>query len=146
MVQRIGGETPIIKYGTELSVEGPADVTVSHPVLAGDIFKLGGTGADGTGYKVVDCSDGDDSSDSVLVMALHNLTDLNVPLGVKILGAYGLCQVRRLRYYTGVPPTIGQSIEISGSDVRRIEGLSFAPGKGYVLAIDTTALEAEVLV
>ena len=146
MVQRIGGETPIIKYGTELSVEGPAGVTSAAPVLAGDIFKLGGTGADGTGYKVVDCADGDDSADSVLVMALHKLTDLTVPLGVKVLGAYGICQVRRLRYHTGVVPTIGQSIEISGNNVRKIEGLSFAAGKGYVLAIDATALEAEVLV
>ena len=146
MVQRMGGETPIIKYGTELSVEGPAGVTAAAPVLSGDIFKLGGAGADGTGYKVVNCADGDDSSDSVLVMALHRLTDLNVPLGVKILGAYGLCQVRRLRYVAGVVPTLGQSIEISGADVRRIEGIAFAPGKGFVLAIDTSALEAEVLV
>jgi hypothetical protein len=146
MVQRIGGETPIIKYGTELSVEGPDGVSTASPVTAGDIFKLGGTGADGTGYKVVACVDGDSSANAILVMALHNLTDINVPLGVKILGAYGLCQVRRLKYHTGVAPTIGNSIEVSGNNVRKIEGIAWAVAKGYVLAVDTTALDAEVLV
>lgn len=146
MVQRMGGETPIIKYGTELSVEGPVGTTASQPVNAGDVFKLGGTGADGTGYKVVAAVDGDDSTNAILVMALHNLTDLAVPLGVKVLGARGMTQVRRLRYTTGAAPTIGQSIEVSGVDVRKIKGKTFAVGDGYVLAVDTSALDVEVLV
>lgn len=145
MVQRIGGETPIIKYGTELSVEGPAGTTSAAPVLAGNIYKLGSTGADGTGYKVVACTAADSSANGVLVMALHRLTDLNVPLGVKVLGAYGLTQVRRLRYHTGAAPSIGQSIEAS-TTVTEIAGKAWAVGCGYVLAVDTTALEAEVLV
>jgi hypothetical protein len=146
MVQRIGGETPIIKYGTELSVEGPTGVSAANPVNEGDLFKLGGTGADGTGYKVVDCVANDSPISCVLVMALHKLTDINVPLGVKVLGALGSTQVRRLRYVSGAAPTIGQSIQATAGNVRRIKGVAFAGGSGYVLAVDTSALDAEVLV
>ena len=86
-------------------------------------------------------------SDSVLVMALHNLTDLNVPLGVKILGAYGLCQVRRPEVLHG-RRTVHRQLDRDHRhrNVRKIEGIACAVAKGYVLHVDTTAEEAEVLV
>ena len=37
-------------------------------------------------------------------MAKHDLTDINVPLGVKVIGMLG-CQVRRLKYVSGAAPT-----------------------------------------
>jgi hypothetical protein len=145
MVTRIGGPTPDLKYGTELTVEGPDGVSSALPVRQGDIFKLGGVGADGTGYKVIPAVAGDDAGNCILVQAKHDLTDLKVPLGVKVICMNG-CQVLRLPYKTGSAPTIGQSVEVATASVREIVGKAFAVGHGYVLAVDTAAEDAEVFV
>lgn len=143
---RIGGETPIVKYGLELSVEAPTGTDATTPVLAGQVFKLGGTDSGGGGYKAAALTAGDDGTNSVLLYALHKVTDLNVPLGVKVITAHGLSQVRRIPYKTGSAPTIGQSIEAATASVRQIVGKAWVPGDGYVLFIDTAALDCEVLV
>lgn len=138
-----GGQFPLVKYGVTLTVEAPDGTTTAAPVEQGDVFKLGGTASDGTGYKVVACSDGNDATSSVLVMALHRITSVN-DLGVLILSGKW-AGVDRVRYHTGAAPTLGQSIEASGVNVREIKGKSF-DGDGYVLKVDTSALEVEVLV
>jgi len=137
-----GGETPLTEFGLRLTVEAPTGTDATTPVAQGDVFKLGGTAADSSGYKAAACSDGNDATSSVLVMALHRMTEVG-PMGVVVLGRWA--QVRRVSYYTGAAPTLGQSIESSGSDVRKIKGKSF-DGDGYVLKVDTSALQVEVLV
>lgn len=146
MVMRIGGETPIIKYGLELSVEPPTGTTEASPVLAGQIFKLGGTDSAGGGYKAAACVTGDDAGNSILLMALHRHNgEQNLPLGVKVVSHNGI-QVRRLPYDAddGVP-TIGSSIEI-GATVTQVKSKAFAAGHGYVLFVDEDAEDVEVLV
>lgn len=146
MVMRIGGETPIIKYGLELSVEAPTGVTAAAPVLAGEVYKLGGADAQGGGYKAAACVTGDDAGNAILLMALHRHNgEQNLPLGVKVV-SHNCIQVRRLPYNDADgAPTVGQSIEIS-ANVKKIKGKAFAAGHGYVLFVDTDADDVEVLV
>ena len=138
-----GGETPLIGFGLRLTVEAPTGTDSTTPVEQGDIFKLGSTAADGSGYKAVALVAADAASDPVImVMALHRMTSVG-PLGVAVLGNWH--QVRRLNYYTGEAPSIGNSIEASNNNVRKVKGKAF-DGDGYVLNVDTTALQVEVLV
>jgi hypothetical protein len=142
---RIGGETPIVKYGLDLSIEAPTGTDATTPVLPGQIFKLGGTDSGGGGYKAAVLTAGDDGTNAVLVYALHKVTDLSVPLGVKVICAHGLSQVRRLPYKTGSAPSIGQSVEAATVATKQIVGKAWAVGDGYVLFVDTDAEDAEVL-
>lgn len=137
-----GGETPLIEYGLTLTVEAPTGTNATTPVEQGDLFKLSGTAADGSGYKAAALSAGNDSTSSVVVMALHRMTEVG-PMGVYVLG--GWQAVRRLNYVSGSAPTIGQSIEASAGNVRKIAGKAY-DGDGYVLKVDTANLQAEVLV
>lgn len=138
-----GGQFPLVKYGITLTVEAPTGTDSTTPVEEGDVFKLGGTASDGTGYKAAACVDGNDATSSILVQALHRMTSVN-QMGVLVLSGKW-SGVTRVKYHTGAAPTIGQSIESSGVDVREIKGKSF-DGDGYVLKVDTTNLEVEVLV
>jgi hypothetical protein len=137
-----GGETPLIGFGLRLTVESPTGTDATTPVAQGDLFKLGGTAADGSGYKAAALVGGNDSTSSVVIMALHNMTEVG-PMGVVVLGPWQ--QVRRFNYVSGAAPTLGQSIEASGTNVRKIAGKAY-DGDGIVLKVDTSALTAEVLV
>ena len=64
-------------------------------------------------------------------------------MGVVVLDKWQ--QVRRLNYVSGAPPTLGQSIEASASNVRKVAGKAY-DGDGYVLKVDTASLQVEVLV
>jgi hypothetical protein len=138
-----GGETPIVKYGLEITVEAPAGTAEATPVEAGDLFKIGGTDADGSGYKLVALATTDDPETCVMVMALHRMTEVR-EMGVKVLGNYH--QIRRLKYVTGSAPTLGQSIKANTANTRRILGLAWATGKGIVLKVNTADLDADVLI
>lgn len=137
-----GGETPLIGFGLRLTVEAPTGTDSTTPVAQGDLFKLGGTAADGSGYKAAALASGNDSTSSVVVMALHAMTEVG-PMGVFVLGNWHA--VRRLNYVSGAAPTIGQSIEASGTNVRKVAGKAF-DGDGYVTKVDTAGLQVEVLV
>lgn len=140
---RYGGETPLIKYGTELTAESPAATSPTVPIEQGDIFKFGGTAADGTAFKLAACAAGNDfTSEGVLLMALHRCEKANYPVGVKLLSR-DLHQIRRLRY-DGTAPTLGQSIEIAAGNVRKVTGKS-QDGDGRVMAVNTATTEVEVL-
>lgn len=137
-----GGETPSITTSFSLTVEAPTGTDSTTPVNEGDLFKLGGTAADGTGYKAVALASGNDSTSSVVVMAIHRIAEVG-PMGVILLGPWH--QVRRFNYVSGAAPTLGQSIEASGTNVRKIAGKAY-DGDGYVLKVNTSDLTAEVLV
>ena len=142
MAQRYGGETPF-NFGLTLTVEAPDNTTETVPVEAGAILKLGGTAADGSGYKVVAAADNDDPTSVVLVQALHRITSVG-PLGVRVLGAYS--QVRRLPYLTGEKPVVGHSVKVSATVTMVGANGSWANGKGYVMYVDETAEDCEVLI
>lgn len=137
-----GGETPLIGFGLRLTVEAPTGTNATTPVEQGDIFKISGTAADSSGYKAAALTAGDDATNSVVIMALHRMTDVG-PMGVVVLGPWQ--QVRRLNYVSGSAPTLGQSIEAAAGNVRKIAGKAFDKD-GFVLKVDTSALQAEVLV
>lgn len=137
-----GGETPLIGFGLRMTLESPTGTTSAAPVEQGDLFKIGGTAADSSGYKAAALVDGNDFTSSVVVMALHRMTEVG-PMGVMVLGRWH--SVVRLNYVTGVAPTLGQSVEASGVDIRKIKGKAY-DGDGMVLKVDTSALTAEVLV
>jgi hypothetical protein len=137
-----GGETPLIGFGLRLTVESPTGTDATTPVAQGDLFKLGGTAADGTGYKAVALVAGNDSTSSVILMALHPMTSVG-PMGVYVLGPWQ--SVRRLNYVSGAAPTLGQSIEASATNVRKVVGKAY-DGDGYVLKVATADLQVEVLV
>ena len=142
MAQRYGGETPF-PFGLSLTVESPAATTVLAPVEAGAILKLGGTAADGSGYKTVATVDNDTPASVVLVQALHRITSVG-PLGVRVIGGYQ--QVRRLPYLKGELPVLGNSVKVSATVGLVGDYTSYAVGCGYVLAIDTVAEDCEVLI
>jgi hypothetical protein len=137
-----GGETPQVKYGLSITVESPDGTSATVPVEQGDLFKLGGTASDGSGYKAVALVSGNDATSSVVIMALHRITEVGT-MGVQVIGRYS--QIRRLNYVSGSAPTLGQSVEASGSNVRKIVGKAF-DGDGFVCAVNTSDLTAEVLV
>jgi hypothetical protein len=137
-----GGELPLIRYGLELTVEAPTGTTTAVPVEQGDVFKIGGTASDGSGYKAVAATAADTSADSVWVMALHRMTEVQ-QMGVLVLGKYGT--VVRLNYVSGAAPTLGQSVIPSATNVRKVAGTAF-DGSNMVLKVDTAALQVEVLV
>lgn len=144
-----GGETPILKYGLQITVEPPDNTSESQPVNQGDLFKLGGTDSDGSGYKLEELALDDDAETCVLVMALHRMTSMN-QMGVQVFGNYH--QIRRVRYLTGAAPALGESIA-SAQDAsptlaegRAVKGIAFATGKGYVCSVNTGDLEVEVLI
>lgn len=137
-----GGETPLVKYGLSYTFESPDGTTAAVPVAQGDLFKIGGTASDGTGYKLVALVDGNDFTSSVIVMALHAIAEVGT-MGAQILGNWH--QIRRLNYVTGVAPTLGQSVEASGVNVRKVKGKAF-DGDGIVLKVNTADLTVEVLV
>lgn len=145
-----GGETPLIGFGLRLTVEAPTGTSTSVPVEQGDIFKIGGTASDGSGYKVVAAAaanvsagaSGTAVADAIWVMALHRMTEV-AQMGVFVLGPFQ--SIRRLNYVSGAAPTLGQSAVISGTNPRKVAGASFN-GSNIVLKVDTTALQVEVLV
>lgn len=138
-----GGETPLVEYGLTMTVEAPTGTDSTTPVNQGDLFKLSGTAADGSGYKVAAAAADDDPQNCILVMALHRMTSVG-PMGVLVLGGYA--GTTKFNYYTGAAPTIGQSIAVTASNVRKVKGIAWAAGKGYVTAVDTTNLMVEVLI
>lgn len=145
-----GGELPLTRYGLELTVEAPTGTTATVPVEQGDIFKIGGTASDGSGYKVVAAAAADIPAgasgvavaDSIHVMALHRMTEV-AQMGVFVLAPYA--SVRRLNYVSGAAPTLGQSVVPSATNVRKVAGVAFN-GANMVLKVDTAALQVEVLV
>lgn len=140
-----GGETPLIGFGLRLTVEAPAGTSATVPVEQGDIFKISGTASDSSGYKAAACTAADSAANSILIMALHRMTDIN-QMGVIVLGPWQ--QVRRISYVSGAAPTLGQSIEAAAGagNLRKIAGKAFVIGNGFVLKVDTASLQAEVLV
>lgn len=137
-----GGETPLIDGGFRLTLESPTGTTSSIPVEQGDLFKIGGTAADGTGYKAAALVAGNDATSSVVVMALHRMTEVG-PMGVIVLGGYQ--GIVRFNYVSGAAPTLGQSIEASATNVRKVVGKAW-DGDGMVLKVNTAELTVEVLV
>lgn len=137
-----GGETPLIGFGLRLTVEAPTGTDATTPVEQGDIFKIGGTAADGSGYKAVAAASTDTEATAVLLMALHRMTEVG-PMGVVVLGKYQ--QVRRLNYVSGAAPALNQQVAPSATNVRKVAGAAFA-GANMVLKVDTAALTVEVLV
>ena len=137
-----GGTTPLIDNSLTLTVEAPDGTNATTPVEQGDLFKLGGTAADSTGYKAVALVAGNDASSSVVLMALHRATEVG-PIGVLVVGRYR--RVEQFTYLTGAAPTLGQSIEAAPVNTRRVAGKAF-DGDGYVLAVNTANLTVEVLV
>jgi len=140
---KLGGETPIIKYGTELTLQTPDGISEDAPQLQGDLFKIGGPASDGTQLKAVACAAGDSMASVYLVMALTRETRPGYPAGYKVLSGQKV-QIRRLRY-DGSAPTIGQSVEIAAGNVRKVTGIAQAAGKGLVVAVNTGDTEVEVL-
>jgi hypothetical protein len=141
----IGGETPILKYGLEISAETPTGTSTTTPVEAGDIFKLtGAADADGNGYKLVAAATNDKPSTVILVMALVRSVQVEA-IGVKILSGQAV-QIRRLYYSTDGTPTVGHSIQVSTANVRQVMDLAFARGDGLILAVDTVGKMVEVLI
>lgn len=145
MAIRIGGETPITKFGLSISAESPSGTSSSVPVLPGDLFVLHGD-ADGqsNGYKLTAATAGDDTSTHLLAYALERSEAADKVIGVLVLTGQAT-QIRRLRY-NGAAPTVAQSVEIAAGNVRCVTGTGFARGKGLVLAVDTAATEVEVLI
>ena len=143
-ILKLGGETPIIKYGTELTLQTPDSLTEAAPQMQGDLFKIGGPASDGTQLKAVPCAAGDDPATVLLVMALTRETVAGKPAGYKLLNGAPE-QIRRLRY-NGAAPTLGQSIEIAAGNVRQVTGQAWARGAGTIVAVNTGDVEVEVLV
>jgi len=140
----IGGETPILEYGLEISAETPSGTSVTTPVLEGDLFELDGSADSyGNGYKLVACTAGDKPSTVILAYALVRSQNVEA-IGVKILTGQAT-QIRRLGY-NGAAPTVGNSVAIAAGNVRRGTGIAFARGDGLVLAVDTSTSEVEVLI
>lgn len=137
-----GAETPR-DNGLRMSVEAPDGVSTSAPVNVGDLFKLGGTDLDGSGYKVAALTAGEDPTEVVMVQALERKTEESV-MTVAVLGPYS--QIRRIPYKTGSAPTVGQSIETATASVREVVGIAFKYGGGFVLYVDTVNEEVEVLI
>jgi hypothetical protein len=133
------GESPEI-YALRLTVEAPDGTTPAAPVEIGSIYKLGGTDADGGGYKLVAAVDNDDVNSAVLVRAEQRAIGVD-PMTVVVLGHWN--KVLRLAYLTGSAPSLGQSVQIS-STVTKVDGKAFDESS-FVLHVDTALEEVEVL-
>jgi len=144
MANRLGGETPIIKYGSELTFESMSTVSATAPINQGEIFKIDGTATDGTAYKLAECAAGDNPAEVTMVMALHRCQDPNQLVGGKLLNGSEV-QVRRLKY-DGAAPSLGNSIEAAAGNVRKVTGIAYAKGAGRVMAVNTATTEVEVLI
>lgn len=140
MAPRYGGETPFTN-GLRISVEAPAGTTTSAPVAVGEVFKLGGTAADGSGYKLTALGANDDPNTCVMVQALSGATAVT-DLTVAVLGPYQ--QIRRAVYEGS--PSIGQSIDAAPTSQRKVEGVTWAAGQGYITYVDATAGEVEFII
>jgi hypothetical protein len=140
-----GGETPLVPYAgpLTLTVEAPDGTTEAAPVIAGQLYKLSGTAADGSGYKIAACTAGDDPLEVVMVMALHRMTQVR-EMGVVLITPYR--QVRRLPYISGAAPSLGNSIEAAPVSTGKIAGIAYAAHKGIVLSVNTADLDADVLI
>jgi hypothetical protein len=144
-----GGETPWIGYGLTLTVEAPTGTSSSVPVNEGDIFKIGGTAADGSGYKIVAAANADIGAgssgtavaDSIWVQAMQSMQEVG-PMTVAVIGPFQ--RVTRLPYVSGSAPTLGQSVKPSAANVRKVAGVAFT-GQNIVLRVDTAALLVDVL-
>jgi len=145
MPPKFGGETPLVPWAgpMTLTVEAPTGTTEAAPVVAGQLYKISGTAADGSGYKIAACAENDDTLNCVLVMAMHRMTTVR-EMGVVLITPYR--QVRRLPYRSGAAPTLGQSIATAPTDLGKIKGISYAAHKGIVLAVNTADLDADVLI
>lgn len=142
--QSFGGETPLVPYAgpLTLTVEAPDGTTEAAPVLQGQLFKLSGTAADGSGYKIAAMTAADAPSSVVMVMALHRATQVR-EMGVVLITPFR--QVRRLSYVSGSAPSLGESIEAAAGDVHKIAGKTY-DGDGIVLKVNTADLDADVLI
>jgi hypothetical protein len=138
---RYGGPLPDVKYGFELTVEPPDGTSEAQPVRQGELFKLGGTAGDGSGYKAVACTAADTPTTAgvVMLMAKHDLNDSVQDLGVKLISADAPTVVRLP--FEGTAPTVGQSIAISGANVRRVTGAAFGKGNGRIMRVNTSDVE-----
>lgn len=141
---RYGGETNR-DLGLRMTVD-PVNLTITTaaPVEKGDLFKLGGTDGSGNGYAIAELIAGDDPVEVVMVSAAERKTADTTPMDVYVISP-GYSQVRRFKYKTGAAPTLGQSVESATAAVRRVTGISYVHGKGFVLRVDTANEEVEVL-
>jgi hypothetical protein len=139
---RYGGETPFSSGGLTITCEAPTGTTSTAPVLEGNIYKLSGTNsADSSGYKLAALGASDGPETCVMVQALHRIEYVG-PVGVRVIGRYS--QVRRIKYEGS--PSLGQSISAGTSDQNKVEGITWADGKGFIVKIDATATEVEVII
>lgn len=146
MAAPYGGPLPLINQDSRLSVEAPDGTDATTPVNEGDLFKLAvaaDTAADSSGYKAIACVAGDDLIDSYIVQALHGISSVNQMGVLWLSGSAGT--VQELPYSAEDAPVVGESVEISTVNVRKVVGVTHAKGKGLVLKVDTTRLIAEVL-
>ena len=141
MAIRYGGADSNEALGLRMTVEAPDGTTSTNPVKVGEIFKLGGTDADGGGYKLVAAADNDTPDSVVMVQASERMTVVG-PMTVRVLGRYS--QIQTLPYLAAEVPSVGGSIQISAT-VRKVGAATFAAGS-YVLNVDTATEEVEVLV
>lgn len=147
MTIRYGGAESPEGNGFRMTVEAPAGTSLTQLVLPGQMYKLGGTDADGSGYKAVALATGDDPGSVVLLRAVERKQDVS-PMTVQVIG---YDQIVTMSYVSGNAPTLGQSVEAtdptgnSGADAGKIKGKAFAAGESYVCMIDTVNLQVEVL-
>jgi len=139
---RYGGADSPESFGFRMTVEAPTGTDSTTPVEVGQLFKLGGTDADGGGYKAAALVDGEDPAEVVMIQATNRATDV-VPIGVRVITGYH--QIVRMVYDETDAPVLGESIETADT-VTQVHGLTYADRKGYVLFVDTDALEVEVLI
>ena len=137
---RYGGQTPSIGTGLRLTVEAP-DSAATVAVLPGDILKFGGTAADGTGYKVTETEADDSPGTSAMMCKAETRSSGITPITVVLLNPQA--QVTIVAVDTVSPPSVGQSVKI-GSTPGRFVGKAYN-GDGYVLSVDASLHEAEVL-
>ena len=139
-----GGETGLVQFSHGIITVEPTDAcSATAPILPGEIFKLaiaGDTAADSSGYKLIPAADEDTTADAELVQAL--IRCVGGDLSVVRLCVPG--QIRLLPYLTGSAPSIGQSVKISAT-VTKVEGTTWARGKGTVMKVDTATETCEVL-
>lgn len=144
MAAPYGGETPLVGQDGRITAEAPSGTSTSAPVIKGGVYRLiGGTAADSSAYKMVAAVAGDDPSETILCIALHEAYEATAPVGCLILNPYGGFVVRLK--YTG-SPTLGQSVEVSAAgDTTKVVGLTWGRGKGTIVKVETTPAEVEVL-
>jgi hypothetical protein len=149
MTIRYGGADSSEEYGIRLTVEAPdgtsgpiGDIQPANTALVspGTLWKLGGTDADGGGYKLVATQANDTLATCVMCVAVDRAVGV-YPMTVQVLGNWA--QIRRLPYVHGAAPSVGQSVKISATP-GKVAGVAF-DGTSYVLFDDTVNDEVEVL-